>query len=88
MVEGATLAGLAGNCSEFLVHGVDVEGRRLGVDGELVELLGAHTTIPTTYAGGVATMVRFRLRCSLLFMLERSSVHTIVCYELVGCTSG
>jgi phosphoribosylformimino-5-aminoimidazole carboxamide ribonucleotide (ProFAR) isomerase len=48
---------LASSCSEFLVHGVDVEGRKLGVDGDLVELLGAYATIPTTYAGGVGSMV-------------------------------
>lgn len=57
-MNGQTLEALAGSCSEFLVHGVDVEGRKLGVDGDLVELLGSHTTIPTTYAGGVGTMVR------------------------------
>ena len=57
-MDGATLEALADCCSEFLVHGVDVEGRKLGVDGELVELLGSYTTIPTTYAGGVGTMVR------------------------------
>lgn len=67
MVDGATLEALAGSCCEFLVHGVDVEGRKLGVDEELVELLGAYTTIPTTYAGGVASMVRFYM---LLLMIS------------------
>ncbi|MEJ2032443.1 MAG: phosphoribosylformimino-5-aminoimidazole carboxamide ribotide isomerase [Deltaproteobacteria bacterium] len=40
-------------CSEFLIHGVDVEGRCAGIDGELVTQLGRTTPLPTTYAGGV-----------------------------------
>ncbi|XP_057777921.1 1-(5-phosphoribosyl)-5-[(5-phosphoribosylamino)methylideneamino] imidazole-4-carboxamide isomerase, chloroplastic-like [Salvia miltiorrhiza] len=47
---------LAGHADEFLVHGVDVEGKKLGIDEELVELLGRHSPIPVTYAGGVTTM--------------------------------
>ncbi|KAG6437239.1 hypothetical protein SASPL_102151 [Salvia splendens] len=47
---------LAGHADEFLVHGVDVEGKKLGIDEELVELLGEHSPIPVTYAGGVTTM--------------------------------
>ncbi|KAL7137370.1 hypothetical protein ABFS83_10G087000 [Erythranthe nasuta] len=38
---------------EFLVHGVDVEGKKLGIDEELVTLLGMLSPIPVTYAGGV-----------------------------------
>jgi len=45
-------------CAEFLVHGVDVEGKQLGVDEELVRLLGAASPLPVTYAGGVRTLVR------------------------------
>lgn len=41
---------------EFLVHGVDVEGKKLGIDEELVALLGRHSQIPVTYAGGVTVM--------------------------------
>ncbi|KAM7531582.1 hypothetical protein LguiB_034992 [Lonicera macranthoides] len=41
---------------EFLVHGVDVEGKKLGIDEELVGLLGKHSPIPVTYAGGVTEM--------------------------------
>ena len=67
-MDGATLEALAGSCCEFLVHGVDVEGRKLGVDEELVDLLGAYTTIPTTYAGGVASMVRFYIYMLLLLI--------------------
>lgn len=39
-------------CSEFLIHAVDVEGKRKGIDEELVEKLGQWVDIPTTYAGG------------------------------------
>lgn len=47
---------LAAYADEFLVHGVDVEGKKLGIDEELVALLGSHSPIPVTYAGGVTTM--------------------------------
>ncbi|KAK6147204.1 hypothetical protein DH2020_018116 [Rehmannia glutinosa] len=47
---------LANYADEFLVHGVDVEGKKLGIDEELVALLGRHSPIPVTYAGGVTTM--------------------------------
>ena len=50
------LAELADSCDEFLVHAVDVEGKCMGVDERLIELLADCVTIPTTYAGGVATM--------------------------------
>jgi phosphoribosylformimino-5-aminoimidazole carboxamide ribotide isomerase len=51
-----TLARLAEYCAEFLVHGVDVEGQRLGIDGSLVELLGEISPIPITYAGGAQSL--------------------------------
>ncbi|XP_030548546.1 1-(5-phosphoribosyl)-5-[(5-phosphoribosylamino)methylideneamino] imidazole-4-carboxamide isomerase, chloroplastic isoform X2 [Rhodamnia argentea] len=47
---------LAGYADEFLVHGVDVEGKKLGIDEELVALLGKYSLIPVTYAGGVTVM--------------------------------
>ncbi|KAF3441654.1 hypothetical protein FNV43_RR15569 [Rhamnella rubrinervis] len=47
---------LASYADEFLVHGVDVEGKKLGIDEELVALLGKHSPIPVTYAGGVTVM--------------------------------
>ena len=52
-VRPETLADLADHCSEFLVHGADVEGKRLGIEEPLVQLLGHHSPIPVTYAGGV-----------------------------------
>ena len=48
---------LEGCCAEFLVHGVDVEGKQLGIDEELVSLLGRLVSIPVTYAGGARTLV-------------------------------
>ncbi|KAI6696438.1 hypothetical protein NL676_016557 [Syzygium grande] len=47
---------LASYADEFLVHGVDVEGKKLGIDEELVALLGKYSLIPVTYAGGVTVM--------------------------------
>ncbi len=55
-VDEATLATLAASCDEFLVHGVDVEGLRMGIEADLVALLGAKSPRPVTYAGGVRTL--------------------------------
>lgn len=51
-----TLESLSGNCDEFLVHGVDVEGKRQGIQEELVEILGKYSPIPLTYAGGIKSL--------------------------------
>ena len=55
-VDPATLDSLANRCDEFLIHAADVEGKCLGIDAELVELMGKWAKIPMTYAGGVASM--------------------------------
>jgi phosphoribosylformimino-5-aminoimidazole carboxamide ribotide isomerase len=47
---------LSAYCSEFLVHGIDVEGKGSGFDGELVELLADVEGIPVTYAGGIRSL--------------------------------
>jgi phosphoribosylformimino-5-aminoimidazole carboxamide ribotide isomerase len=47
---------LAQYCDEFLVHGVDVEGKQIGILEDLVQLLGQHSPIPVTYAGGVRSL--------------------------------
>lgn len=52
-VDAALLQKLAQYCDEFLVHGVDVEGLRQGIQEDLIELLGAHSPCAVTYAGGV-----------------------------------
>ena len=51
-VDAVSLASLAGHCSEFLVHAVDVEGRQAGIDQDLVARLANDSPIPVTYAGG------------------------------------
>ena len=51
-LSAAELDRLGGRCAEFLVHAVDVEGRRTGVDLELVDRLHEWSPIPVTYAGG------------------------------------
>jgi phosphoribosylformimino-5-aminoimidazole carboxamide ribotide isomerase len=55
-ISSKNLETLAHSCSEFLIHAVAVEGRQQGIDRELVELLGAISPAPTTYAGGVRSM--------------------------------
>lgn len=52
-VDAALLHKLAASCDEFLVHGVDVEGMRQGIQEELIVLLGEHSPCAVTYAGGV-----------------------------------
>ncbi|GMH23162.1 hypothetical protein Nepgr_025005 [Nepenthes gracilis] len=56
LVNEETLEFLAVYADEFLVHGVDVEGKRLGIDDELVTLLGRYSPISVTYAGGVTVV--------------------------------
>jgi phosphoribosylformimino-5-aminoimidazole carboxamide ribotide isomerase len=51
-LDAQTLSELATFCDEFLIHAADVEGKCEGIDVELVELLGKHSPIPVTYAGG------------------------------------
>lgn len=53
-IRPALLDRLAGFCDEFLVHGVDVEGRCRGIESDLVERLGRWVNIPCTYAGGIS----------------------------------
>ena len=51
-----TLDLLRMSCDEFLVHAADVEGKRSGIEEDLVRVLGAfqkETGFPVTYAGGV-----------------------------------
>jgi len=55
-VNADSLADLAQYCDEFLVHGVDVEGKRCGIEQDLVTMLGRCSPIPVTYAGGVRSL--------------------------------
>lgn len=43
-------------CDEFLVHGVDVEGKSAGIEEGLVEMLAGVQGIPITYAGGISSL--------------------------------
>lgn len=56
IVSPENLVELASYCDEFLVHGVDVEGKQCGILEDLVVLLGKHSPIPVTYAGGVRSI--------------------------------
>ena len=56
VVDEETLEKLSKKCDEFLVHGVDVEGKKMGLDLDLVELLGKYCSIPVTYAGGARSI--------------------------------
>lgn len=60
-ISAKMLEQLAGFCDEFLVHAVDVEGKCMGVDERLIRLLAENSTVPTTYAGGVASMTDLEL---------------------------
>jgi phosphoribosylformimino-5-aminoimidazole carboxamide ribotide isomerase len=55
-IDAANLEQLAEYCSEFLIHATQVEGKRGGIDADLVSLLGDITPVPTTYAGGIRDM--------------------------------
>lgn len=51
-----TLEKLSRCCSEFLIHAADVEGKRSGIEEDLVRVLGSfqkESGFPVTYAGGV-----------------------------------
>jgi phosphoribosylformimino-5-aminoimidazole carboxamide ribotide isomerase len=43
-------------CDEFLIHAVDIEGKRSGVHENLVKDLAEWVKIPTTYAGGARSI--------------------------------
>lgn len=50
-----TLDYLSDFCDEFLIHGVDVEGKSSGIEEDLVIILGKWDLLPITYAGGVGS---------------------------------
>lgn len=52
-LNGDNFARLGELCDEILVHAVDVEGKKCGIDLELVKCLADWATVPVTYAGGV-----------------------------------
>lgn len=59
VISESTLESLSSRCDEFLIHAADVEGRRSGIEEDLVCLLGnwqKKTGFPVTYAGGVHSL--------------------------------
>lgn len=52
----ANVGRLGDRCGELLVHAVDVEGKRAGMDEELIFNLSRWATVPITYAGGVRSV--------------------------------
>ena len=60
VVDTHLLTTLAEYCDEFLVHGVDVEGKSSGVELQLVKILADWNRIPITYAGGIGSMEDLR----------------------------
>jgi phosphoribosylformimino-5-aminoimidazole carboxamide ribotide isomerase len=52
---------LSSHCAEFLIHAADVEGLQGGIDKDLVSLLGSHSYVPTTYAGGARSLEDLKL---------------------------
>ena len=55
-VNEETLKELSGSCSEYLIHAVDSEGRKAGIDEDLARLLSSFDGCPVTYAGGVGSL--------------------------------
>lgn len=55
-VNAASIQMMEGYCDELLIHAVDVEGKRSGMQEDLVRQLAEWTTLPTTYAGGVRSL--------------------------------
>lgn len=55
-VTAQMLETLSGYCDEFLVHGVDAEGKTSGVEEKLVTILAGYAGRPVTYAGGIGSM--------------------------------
>ncbi len=71
------LGDLAAYSDEFLIHGIDVEGRGSGFDRELVGILAefaAENATPVTYAGGIRDMESLRE----LRMVGRGRIHATV----------
>ncbi len=65
VLDAELLDSLSSYCDEFLVHGVDVEGKGTGMEQKLVELLSKWNKRPITYAGGIGSLEQLRLFESL-----------------------
>ncbi len=56
VIDEANLMRFGSQCDELLVHAVDVEGKRAGMDETLLKLLSEFSGVPVTYAGGVRSV--------------------------------
>lgn len=56
MVTKESINQLSLYCDEFLIHGVDVEGKQQGIEAELIEMLAETNNIKITYAGGIRSL--------------------------------
>ena len=78
------------------VHGVDVEGKQLGIDEDLVALLGRCSPVPVTYAGGARTLARpitllsscltvpvCTTRCPIPMHTSASTAFVDLCFERI-----
>ena len=54
VLDGDALLFFAESCSELLIHAVDVEGKKSGIEPEIVSLM-AESPVPVTYAGGISS---------------------------------
>lgn len=59
-LDAEILQKISSYCDEFLVHGVDVEGKASGVEDDLIGILSAQQQIPVTYAGGIGSLEDLR----------------------------
>lgn len=55
-VNAESISSIERFCDELLIHAVDVEGKKGGMQESLVSDLAEWTSIPTTYAGGVRSL--------------------------------
>lgn len=55
VVNARLLDELADHCAEFLIHAADVEGKKGGIEAQLLPTL-CQSRIPVTYAGGVHSL--------------------------------
>lgn len=53
VISTETVDVLAEYVSEFLLHGVDQEGKSNGIDTNLIQLIADISPLPVTYAGGI-----------------------------------
>lgn len=55
-VDAESVARISDHCDELLVHAVDNEGKKAGIDLRLIDGLASWSNCPVTYAGGVANI--------------------------------